>query len=323
VASDSVSDSCTRLILGPKVAKLKISEPERKFMLKRLVVCLFLFALTPGLLAKITNGNPNSPDERFSVDSSIAADRLRILDSRGRTIFVLENSDGGHGVGVYWSRDSQRVVVVVQYKWYATLEAAKNEEGHWKSVPVPDFSQELNEKAQIYLGIKILGGSWSDYGSQFEDLTWLSNFKFQYIQTQNYGNGRGPKDESSDWKELHFVATMEFGSDTVRTDDITVIAVPAKSDDLSSGLAVQEGGTIENDPRYAPLDYRLNEVYSALRARLSPAKREQLRQLERAFLSRREQVRNNPNGFFALTEQQISTLQQMLNALTQSKTGLR
>jgi hypothetical protein len=74
------------------------------------------------------------------------------------------------------------------------------------------FSQELNEKAQIYLGIKILGGPWSDYGNYFEDLKWLSNFKFQYIQTQEYGNGKGPKDESSDTKELHFVATKSMRS---------------------------------------------------------------------------------------------------------------
>jgi hypothetical protein len=88
-----------------------------------------------------------------------------------------------------------------------------------------------------------------------------------------------------------------------------------KSDDVSTGSAVHEGGRIENDPRYAPLDYRLNEVYATLRSRLSSAKREQLRQLEREFLSRRDRLRNNPDGFFALTEQQISTLQQMLDAL--------
>jgi hypothetical protein len=40
-----------------------------------------------------------------------------------------------------------------------------------------------------------------------------------------------------------------------------------------------------------------------------------LRQMEREFLSRRERLRNNPDGFFAFTEQQISTLQQMLDAL--------
>jgi hypothetical protein len=52
-----------------------------------------------------------------------------------------------------------------------------------------------------------------------------------------------------------------------------------------------------------------------LRVRLSPGQREQLRQLEREFLSRRERLRNNRDGFFALTEQQISTLQQMLDAV--------
>jgi hypothetical protein len=40
-----------------------------------------------------------------------------------------------------------------------------------------------------------------------------------------------------------------------------------------------------------------------------------LRQMEREFLSRRERLRSNPDGFFAFTEQQIATLQQMLDAL--------
>jgi uncharacterized protein len=120
---------------------------------------------------------------------------------------------------------------------------------------------------------------------------------------------------SSDFKELHFVATMEFGSDSVRTDEITVAAAPARSAFISTRPAVPERGPIENDPRYAPLDYRLNEVYSALRARLSPGQREQLRQVEREFLTRRDRLRNDRDGFFALTEQQISTLQQMLDAV--------
>jgi uncharacterized protein YecT (DUF1311 family) len=63
------------------------------------------------------------------------------------------------------------------------------------------------------------------------------------------------------------------------------------------------------------LDYRLNKVYAALRGRLSPVRREQLRQSEREFLVRRDRLRNNREAFFALTEQQISTLQQMLDAL--------
>jgi hypothetical protein len=287
-------------------------------MLKYLILCLSLMAPVSGFAARITSGNPDSPDGRFSFDSSTADDSLKILDSLGRPVFVLQNNASNRGVGVYWSRDSQRVVVVVQWKWYAVIEAAKFENGHWSNVPVLDFTQELNEKAQIYLGIKIIGGPWTDYGCYFDSLKWLSNIKFHYVQTQNYGNGKGPKDISSDSKELHFVATMEFGSDSVRTDDITVTAAPTQStqsDSISTVPSLPERGPIENDPRYAPLDDQLNEVYSALRVRLSPGQREQLRQLEREFLSRRERLRNNRDGFFALTEQQISTLQQMLDAV--------
>jgi hypothetical protein len=91
----------------------------------------------------------------------------------------------------------------------------------------------------------------------------------------------------------------------------SVSATPAF--DSSSTNAVGNGN-IEDDPRYSPLDTRLNKVYSALRARLSPGKREQLKQLERDFLDRRDRLKDNPDSFFAFTEQQISILQQMLNA---------
>jgi hypothetical protein len=77
----------------------------------------------------------------------------------------------------------------------------------------------------------------------------------------------------------------------------------------------ERNGNIADDPRFAPLDARLNKVYSALRAKLSPGKRDQLKQLERDFLDRRDQVKDNPDSFFALTEQQIAVLQQMLNAI--------
>ncbi len=192
-------------------------------MSKALVCGLLLLGTSFSLFARVTNGNARSPDGRFSVGSlNDDSPGLTILDPKGRSLFTLENGDSGRGLGIFWSRDSQRVVVVVQYKWNTRIEAAKYEDGQWRAVPVSDFSQELDQKAQLYLGIKILGGRWSDYEGQFEGFNWLDNFRFQYFQTETYGNGKGPKDESSDSKELHFVATMEFGSDTIRTDDITI-----------------------------------------------------------------------------------------------------
>jgi hypothetical protein len=68
---------------------------------------------------------------------------------------------------------------------------------------------------------------------------------------------------------------------------------------------------IREDPRYAPLDARLNKVYSALRSNLSAAKKEELKRLEKDFLSRRDQLQGDPDAFFALTEKQIGILEQM------------
>ena len=70
-----------------------------------------------------------------------------------------------------------------------------------------------------------------------------------------------------------------------------------------STLEAKKNGNIADDPRYAPLDARLNKIYSALRAKLPQGKKDQLKQLERDFLDRRDQQRDNPDSFFALTEQ--------------------
>jgi hypothetical protein len=68
---------------------------------------------------------------------------------------------------------------------------------------------------------------------------------------------------------------------------------------------------VRDDPRYAPLDARLNKIYSAVRSKLSPAKKEELKQLELEFLNQREKLVNSPDAYFALTEKQIATLEQM------------
>ena len=75
--------------------------------------------------------------------------------------------------------------------------------------------------------------------------------------------------------------------------------------------AKSNAGNIREDPRYAPLDARLNKVYSALRSNLSPAKKEELKRFEKDFLSRRDQLQADPDAFFALTEKQIGILEQM------------
>ncbi|MBV9997937.1 MAG: DUF1311 domain-containing protein [Verrucomicrobia bacterium] len=63
------------------------------------------------------------------------------------------------------------------------------------------------------------------------------------------------------------------------------------------------------------MDERLNEVYLSLRARLSPARREQLRESEREFLNDRDRCRENPDLYFQRTEEQITSLEERLNAL--------
>jgi hypothetical protein len=115
-------------------------------------------------------------------------------------------------------------------------------------------------------------------------------------------------------------AESRFAGQKVISSDPDAVGTPVPStgakrtspSDISSHPS--EIQNIEDDPRFKPLDDRLNQVYSSLRSKLSPPRREQLKQFERDFISQRDHLKNNPDGFFALTEQQIAALERMLNA---------
>ncbi|HEY0791344.1 MAG TPA: lysozyme inhibitor LprI family protein [Chthoniobacterales bacterium] len=72
--------------------------------------------------------------------------------------------------------------------------------------------------------------------------------------------------------------------------------------------------SVENDPRYRSLDDRLNEVYATLLSQLAPAERQELIQSERRFIRERNALGGDADRFFARTEQQIASLQGMLDS---------
>jgi hypothetical protein len=78
--------------------------------------------------------------------------------------------------------------------------------------------------------------------------------------------------------------------------------------------AKRNSGPLQDYPRYAPLDARLNKAYSTVRSTLSPEKKDELKHFEMDFLNRREKLREDPDAFFALTEKQITLLQGMVGA---------
>ena len=279
------------------------------------VTSLFLFFLLAGTaLCKISEGDPVSPDKRFRVGPGSAEDQLAILDSAGSPVLPLDAQDSARGVGVFWSSDSQRVVIFVQWKWSVSLYAAQITSGRWQRVEVPDFFHEVEKQAKPMLNTKS-GRTWSAQQDYFGSLKWLNNMAFEYRSTVSFGNGNSPKDADEDSKEFQCRVKMEFVSGMIVTDSVGVAPRADTSEAATTNGITNKNGNIEDDPRYAPPDARLNNVYSALRAKCSPAKREQLKQMERDFLNRRDQLRNDPDAFFALTEKQIEILQQMLNAV--------
>jgi uncharacterized protein YecT (DUF1311 family) len=59
---------------------------------------------------------------------------------------------------------------------------------------------------------------------------------------------------------------------------------------------VEEREAVSSDARFLDADRQLNEVYTALRARLSPAERERLKQEQRAWLNRRNETAQTASG---------------------------
>jgi hypothetical protein len=92
------------------------------------------------------------------------------------------------------------------------------------------------------------------------------------------------------------------------TLSILILAALIRSLEPLSSLAANN---IRDDPRYAPLDTRLNKVYSAVRSKLSSVRKEELKQLKLDFLNQREKLVNNPDTYFGLTQKQIATLEEM------------
>jgi hypothetical protein len=279
------------------------------------VASLFVFFLLAGTaLSKISEGDPVSPDTRFRVGPGSAEDQLAILDSAGSLVLPLDAQDSARGVGVYWSSDSRRVVIFVQWKWSVSLCAAQITSGRWQRVEIPDFSHEIDKQAKPMLNTKS-GRTWSAQQDYFGSLRWLNDVAFEYDSTVSFGNGNSPKDADEDSKEFQCQVRMEFASGMIVTNSVGVVPRADTTDASTTNSITNKHGNIEEDPRYARQDARLNNVYSALRSKFSPAKREQLKQLERDFLNRRDQLRDDPDAFFALTEKQIGILRQMLNSV--------
>jgi WD40 repeat protein len=87
---------------------------------------------------------------------------------------------------------------------------------------------------------------------------------------------------------------------------------PAQPTESSQAPDSGPPSKIRDDPRYAETDARLNQVYSAVRSRLSPAGKERLKRSEISFLHLRESLESYPNAYFQATESQIKFLELML-----------
>ena len=282
---------------------------NRNCLLILTMLSLSFFVLLPGH-ARISGGNQVSPDQRFRIESLDEEEKFVLLDKSGNRLLSFDTPNASRGVNIFWSPNSQYLVIAAQWKWGVALFAAEMVGSEWQMARLPEYSQDIEERAKPLLNRKA-GPAWTLQSDYFDRLDWLNNDTFEYKTAVMFGNGKSPKDEEEDRADFDCTLTMKFEPGHVTISNVKL--VPNMRPSEAPAIA-NPSKQIESDPRYAPQDARLNQVYAALRSKLSPAKREKLRLMERDFLDRREHFRGDPDRFFSVTEEQIALLRQMLQA---------
>jgi hypothetical protein len=158
---------------------------------------------------RVSGGNPVSPDGRFRIGVLSEGGKLAIFDKTGNELLTFDTEESGRGLNIYWSPDSQRVFIAVQWKWSAAMDAAQISSGEWQTVKVPDATPKIEEQAKPVLRNKT-GRKWTAQYDYLDSMQWLSDTAFVYNTSVGFGDGNSPKDPDQDAKEFQCTVKMEF-----------------------------------------------------------------------------------------------------------------
>jgi uncharacterized protein YecT (DUF1311 family)/sugar lactone lactonase YvrE len=150
------------------------------------------------------------------------------------------------------------------------------------------------------------------------------------------GHAKGFSDASTLWLPFSALShsdpkTGYGGSGTLRLKLEHGSDGPMAKIEVTSVAATERGEeSISSDARFLEADHRLNQIYNALRDRLSPSERDRLKQEQRAWINQRNTVAQQTNGkaqetslenptavtdreLVKMTEARIAELEQWLN----------
>jgi uncharacterized protein YecT (DUF1311 family) len=140
------------------------------------------------------------------------------------------------------------------------------------------------------------------YGTQW-DRDKSGNYTVEYpiFSLPEIGERKGFSDPTTLW--LPFEASIPKSEEAPGYSGVLHLKLgdaPNGPTATIQGAPIKESGTTEEavsyDTRFLDADRQLNEAYSALRAKLSPTQREQLKEAQRAWINRRNEAAQLANG---------------------------
>jgi uncharacterized protein YecT (DUF1311 family) len=239
---------------------------------------------------KSTFARPSSPDQKWE---HVGGDEPKIVKA-GTNEVALDLEGIG---GVLWAPDSKRFACYSGGggRWHTTsLYELRGDE--WKELKEPSPEEEVQAVAEKAIAAQVkkrglpkktdLRLMWGTV----EVRQWVdSNTAILYA-----GLEKAARENLDEAFGAHFLVTLKF-DDTgnwkiIKTHQMSKKEIEKEDagEDVSGSAQTIEQEDPSADASFRDADRHLNEVYNALRARLSPSERDRLKKEQRAWLNRRD-----------------------------------
>jgi uncharacterized protein YecT (DUF1311 family) len=231
-----------------------------------------------------------SPDNQWEYQCSDDGERAGIVKA-GTTETVLDLSEDLPNADLLWTPDSKRFAVNSGSGRSHTTALYQLRGNKWVELrsPVDETSKriERTQSAQLRKTHVPENGSRKHFGNADEVLKWAdANTAILYAYSNMVVGETGVS--------AHFLFTLKFDKGgnwkivkSHQMSDKEIEKEEAGEDVSGSGQTTEQAG-LSADASFRDADRHLNEVYNALRARLSPSERDGLKKEQLAWINQRD-----------------------------------
>jgi uncharacterized protein YecT (DUF1311 family)/streptogramin lyase len=230
-----------------------------------------------------------SPDNQWEYQCSDDGERAGIVKA-GTTETVLDLSEDLPNADLLWTPDSKRFAVNSGSGRSHTTALYQLRGNKWVELrsPVHETSKRIEraQSAQLRKTHSPENGSRKHFGNADEVLKWAdANTAILYAYSNMVVGETGVS--------AHFLFTLKFDNEgnwkIVKTHQMSDKEVEKEDagEDVSGPAQTTDREGLRADASFRDADRHLNEVYNALRARLSPSERDRLKKEQLAWIDRR------------------------------------